>query len=156
MSRCRRRPDDGFVAGTDALLFGVLIFVCGTVLVTNLWAVLDTKVAVEGAALEAARAYVEAADASSAPALARSAARRVLADHGRGEGATVGLSAIDGFARCSRVIVTVERDVALLEIPLLGQVGGTIRVRARHSELVDPYRSAADLPERERLSACDG
>ncbi len=45
------------------------------------------------------------------------------------------------FARCSRVTFEVRYQVPLLAIPLLGQHGSGFTVRARHAELVDPYRS---------------
>jgi phenylalanyl-tRNA synthetase beta chain len=57
VSRPDRAPrlggDGGQVAGIEALPFGVLIFVVGALLITNLWAVIDTKIAVDAAAREA-------------------------------------------------------------------------------------------------------
>lgn len=154
--RIRLRGDDGFVAGSDALIFGVLVFVCGTLLVTNLWSVIDSKIAAENAAMEAARAYVEARTADEALAAADTAAHDVLDRSRRGDEATVSLSTTDGFRRCSRVAVTVSREVTLLAIPLVGDIGGSMRVTGRHSELVDPYRSGETLRERAGNVDCDG
>ena len=73
MRRCR--GDRGQVGGVEALPFGVLVFVVGVLLVVNLWAIVDAKVAATSAAREAARAYVEAADGAEAEGDAIAAAR---------------------------------------------------------------------------------
>ena len=64
----RLAGDGGQVAGIEALPFGVLIFVVGALLVSNLWAVVDAKIVVDAAAREAVRAYVEAPDATTGAA----------------------------------------------------------------------------------------
>ena len=74
----RARGDAGQVGGFEALPFGVLIFVLGALLVTNAWAVIDAKLAATAAAREAARVYVESADAASAESLGVDAARSEL------------------------------------------------------------------------------
>ena len=48
------RGDAGMVGGIEVLPFGVLIFVVGSLLVANAWAVVDTKFMVTSAAREAA------------------------------------------------------------------------------------------------------
>src|SRR4051794_39293715 len=53
------RSDAGFAGGIETLPFGLLIFVVGTLMVVNLWAVLDTKMGVDAAAREGARAVAE-------------------------------------------------------------------------------------------------
>src|SRR5690606_2186473 len=45
-----RRGERGQVAGIEALPFGLLIFVAGTLLVVNIWGVVDTKFAADTAA----------------------------------------------------------------------------------------------------------
>ena len=47
------------------LPFGVLIFVVGSLLIANAWAVVDAKLATTAAAREAARAYVESGSAAA-------------------------------------------------------------------------------------------
>ena len=44
--RHRRRGDDGFVGGAEGMLFGVVVFVFGLLLMFNAWAVVDAKMAV--------------------------------------------------------------------------------------------------------------
>ncbi len=70
---------DAGQAGLEAVLFGVLVFVLGTMLVVNAWAVVDAKLAATSAAREAARSYVEAPTAQVADADARRAAEEAEA-----------------------------------------------------------------------------
>ncbi|MGZ4694068.1 MAG: hypothetical protein ACXWA3_10620, partial [Acidimicrobiales bacterium] len=53
-----RRDDRGQLAGIEVLPFGVLVFVVGALLITNAWAVVDAKIAVDAASREAVRTYV--------------------------------------------------------------------------------------------------
>lgn len=140
----RARGDAGFVGGADALIFGVLVFVVGALLVVNLWATVAAKVAVTGAAHEGVRAYVEAADEVSALRSADRAATEVLAAHHRRMAGPIEIEGV--FERCARVTVTVHAEVPAISLGWLGGLGQRT-VTARASELVDPYRSAADLPE---------
>ena len=129
------------VAGAEGLLFGFLVFVLGTLIVANAWAVIDAKLAVTAAAREAARAYVEAPDASTAAAAAQAAADAAIAGHGRSGTARLA-SAGEPFGRCARVTITAEYDVALSAIPVVAVTDRVFTVAGRHSEVVDPYRSS--------------
>jgi len=113
-ARWRLRTDSGQVGGIDALAFGVLIFVLGTLVVANAWGVLDAKMAAGGAAREAARAFVTSPPSADPTARARSAAAASIQAVGRSP---------------------------LVHVPLLGGFGEGLTVAARHSELVDPYRT---------------
>jgi hypothetical protein len=143
------RDERGQVGGLEGLVFGVLVFVFGTLLVANAWGVIDAKLAATSAAREAARAYVEAPAGSDAEVVAVQAGREAIAAHGRRpERATITADPLprqrhseSRYARCARAVATVEYVVPLIAVPLLGQAGNGITVRARHSEVVDPYRS---------------
>lgn len=135
------RDERGMVAGAEALMLGFLVFVLGTLLVANTWAVIDAKLAVTAAAREAARAYVEAPDAATAATSAQGAADAALTAHGRTGGAALRVDG-DAFGRCARVTVTAEYDVTLAAIPVLATSGRSLTVTGRHSEIVDPYRDA--------------
>jgi CBS domain containing-hemolysin-like protein len=149
------RDDRGQVGGIEALPFGILVFVVGALLVANAWAVIDAKLAVDAAARQATRHYVEAdvADGGAgAPAdpeqAAVDAGLAALDAHGRDpSAATVGLSDLDavggqqGFTRCARATFTATYEVPALTIPWIGGFGDGIDVTSTHSELVDPYRS---------------
>ncbi|MGH9095499.1 MAG: hypothetical protein ACRDXE_10095 [Acidimicrobiales bacterium] len=131
----------GFAGGADGLIFGLLIFVVGTLLVGNAWAVVDTKLATDAAAREGARTLVEASGPGAAGADARLAAEDALRGYGRHpERAAVTLAGA-GFGRCARVVVTVRYPAPLVDLPFVGRMGTGESVTARHSEVVDPFRS---------------
>jgi hypothetical protein len=135
-----RREEHGFVGGLDAIVFGLLIFVTGTLIAASAWGVVDTKFATAAAAREAARSYVEAPTASAAAAAGLTAALDTLSGYGRAPGrARVRIDG--GFARCARVVVEVTYPAPLASIPFVGRVGRGESVTSRHAELVDPYRS---------------
>jgi hypothetical protein len=143
---CARR-ERGQVGGIEVLPFGFLVFVAGTLLIANAWAVVDARFAVASAAREATRAYVEAPDGTAAVRDARARALETLDAYGRGEPERVTLditTASDGFVRCGRVAITVTYRVPALAVPFTDGFGHGIRASATHSELVDPYR---DGPE---------
>jgi len=134
------RDEAGQVGGVEGAIFGVLVFVFGTLIVVNAWAVVDAKLAAGSAAREATRSYVEARSASQAAVAAQRAAEEAIRGHGR-QVERMSLRAVSGgFARCSRVTLEASYRVPLLAVPVLGR-GGGLTVAARHSELVDPYRS---------------
>ncbi len=143
--RVEWRSDRGQVAGLEALPFGVLIFVVGSLLVANAWAVIDAKLAVVAAAREGARTYVEAPDARAALEGARVAAEEAVDGHGRA-GDRLELEVDDGagFVRCARVEVTARYPVPALTLPWLGGFGEGFTVRASHAELVDPFRNGLE------------
>lgn len=138
--QARGGDESGFAGGLAGLLFGVLIFLLGTLLVGYGWAVVQTKAAVVDAARQAARTYVEAPDALDAYQSARVAADASLAGRGR-DPARASMQVSSGsFGRCARITITVTYPAPVLVLPLPGLLGGSA-VRAEHSELVDPFRS---------------
>ena len=154
----RARTDAGQVGGIEALPFGLLVFVLGALLVANCWAVVDAKFAVDAAARQATRSYVEAEvggtpagegdTARAAEQVAVEAGMAALTAHGRDPaGASVGLTALEpvggqsGFTRCARATFTASYEVPALTLPWIGGLGNGIDVVSTHSELVDPYRS---------------
>ncbi|HET9442106.1 MAG TPA: hypothetical protein VFO65_02215 [Acidimicrobiales bacterium] len=137
--------ESGQIAGMEAVIFGVLIFVFGTLVLANAWGVIDAKMAAAGAAREGARAFVEsqAESGEAARAGAVQAARDAFAGY-RSAAAVPDVRFTPdppALARCARVTVEVRHDVAVISLPLIGRSAGTFTVSARHSEIVDPYRS---------------
>jgi hypothetical protein len=130
----------GQVGGLEALVFGVLVFVAGVLVVSNAWGVIDAKLAASSAAREAARAYVEAPSADEAARAADDAARQAMTGHGRSAARTDVAQLEGAFVRCSRVTFEVSYPVPLVRVPFLGDAGAGFVARARHSEVVDPYR----------------
>ncbi len=142
----RRAGERGQVAGIEVLPFSLLVFVAGTLLLVNLWGVVDAKFAADAAAREAARWVVERASTDTTPEGLRAGATTIavdtLAEHGRERPATVTVGPESlAFVRCERILVTVETSVPTLRIPFVGDLGDGFAVRATHSELIDPTRS---------------
>ena len=132
--------EDGQVGGVEALFFGLLILVLGTLVVANAWGVIDAKMSAAGAAREAARAFVQAPAGSDPGRLARTAAMTAIEAEGRDPARTTVLVSGD-LTRCSRVVAEVSYRVPLVVVPLLGGFGAGFTATSRHSELVDPYRT---------------
>jgi hypothetical protein len=128
------------------------VFVVGTLLVVNCWAVVDAKLATDAAAREATRRFVEApvVDASgmrAAESQAVATGLDALAAAGRDPGrATVALTGLESpgggrvYVRCARATFSATYRVPALTLPWIGGYGGGFEVRSSHSELVDPFR----------------
>ena len=138
----RWSDDRGMVGGFEALPFGFLVFLAGTLLIVNAWAVFDCHLAASAAAREAVRTFVESPGPDGAAvADGEAAARDTLTGQGK-DPARMTLT-WDGahVARCQLVTVTVSYDVPTIAIPFIGAFGGhVIRTSASHREIVDPYR----------------
>lgn len=142
----RARGDSGQVGGIEALPFGLLVFVVGTLLIANAWAVVDAKFATDAAAREAVRTFVESTDAGVALDHATAAAEAAITAHGRDpDRATVGPVGSLRLERCARVTIEVTYEVPALSLPFIGGFGAApFEVRSRRSEVVDPFRSGLD------------
>lgn len=139
--QARRGDDRGFVAGAEMLIFGVLAFVMGSLLIVNVWNVIDANFAVSAAAREGARTYTEA-DPDVAWSQSRARMIEVMDEFDRGDRAVAPSSpSLGSYRRCAVVTVTAGYDVALVRIPLFGQFGTMTRVEASHSSRIDAYRS---------------
>jgi hypothetical protein len=137
----RWHGQDGAVAGIEALAFGVLVFVLGTLLVANLWVTVDGRSAADGAARAAARAVVTGGSESDPDARAQRAATDALAAHGVPAERVAEVSLRGALARCGVVEVTVAHRVPLAILPSLGATRAGVTVRSTHAAVVDPYAS---------------
>lgn len=137
--------EHGFVAGAESLLFGVLIFVVGTLVVVNAWSVVDARFATSAAAREAVRVVVEAPPGVDVHAAASAAARAAFAAHGRDASRleVVPRTSLDQ-RRCAEIRYEAATSVDPVLLPGIGS-GASVRVFSTHAEVVDPYRSG--LPE---------
>lgn len=141
------RSDRGQAGGVEVLPFGLLVFVALTLVLVNLWAVIDARMAAGTAAREATRFVVEQAGLDVGDDLVASGAETVADDALAGLGRTataISISAPDGLVRCARVRVQVDVRVPAVTVPFTGLGAGSYRVTAAHSELVDPTRSGVD------------
>lgn len=133
--------DRGFVGGFEAIPFGVLIFVVGTLVVVNAWAVVDAKMAVNAASREGVRVFVESdQEVASGKAAARAAGALAAFGRGDGRGTISPVTAASSFTRCGRVQMEVSYQVPAISLPWIGGFGSGVTVRSVHSEIIDPYR----------------
>ena len=143
----RWRDDRGFVGGFEALPFGFLVFLAGTLVIVNAWAVFDCHLATSAAAREAVRAFVESAGPDGAAIEeGEAAARDALTGHGKNASRMTIMWEGAHLSRCQPVTVTVTYEVPTIAIPMIGAFGGgVIHTSAKHSEIVDPYRRGLDV-----------
>ena len=60
------------------------------------------------------------------------------------------------FSRCARATFEVRYSVATVNVPWIGAFGsGLVTTTARHSEVVDPYRSGVPLDASTEGVRCD-
>lgn len=142
----RRRDDSGQVGGWEVIPFGLLVFVVGTLLLVNAWAVVDARLVVGDSAREGARAYVHE---DTEQAARRAADRAIHASlDGRGQHhRQITIDPIDvepRFERCARVMVTVHEHVPAIVLPFIGGFGHGFTVTGSQRELIDPFRSGLD------------
>ncbi len=139
--RWRPRPrDERATGGVEVLAIGFLVFMTGTLLVASAWGVIDTKMAAIAASREGARAAAESSGDAGPDAVR--AATVAWTSLGRQERSLqVDLEGDTG--RCGRFVVIVTSHVKPIRMPWLG-AWGDITVVARHSEIVDPYRSGLE------------
>lgn len=157
-----RPHDEGFVAGLEALAFGVVVFVVGTLVLVNGWAVVDAKFATNGAAREAVRAVVETpGEGARTDMQLQAIALRAAQDASAAHGYTAGVVAITprtvsgtlSQARCESVRIEASVRVRATILPGLGGPG-LITVASVHEEVIDPFRTG--LAARDGLDRTTG
>jgi hypothetical protein len=135
-----RSGERGFVAGAEALIFGVLVFLIGTLLVFNGWVVVDTKFATSAAAREAVRAAVEA-DVGADLAVVGDRAARVALDGHSAIARQASVTPVHAVQeRCAEVRFAVSVDVPLTVLPGSSR-RPSVTVSSAYAEVIDPYRS---------------
>lgn len=141
-ARRRCRGEAGQAAGAEVVPFGFLVLVAGALLVANLWGVVDARATAASAAREATRAFVEAPTTGDGDEAATAAAATVVEGAGR-DPSRLTLVRQDGedFTRCRRITYEAGYPVPALRLPWIGGFGQAFVARARHSEIVDPFRS---------------
>lgn len=139
------------LGGLDALALGALVFVTATLLVINVWSVVDTRMALTAAAREAVRDLVDVADADIAVAQDRAAARALetLAQHGRPtavlDQVSVAITAPSLTLRCSPITVAVTAPARMIGLPFVGGfTDGHLDVTVAHTEILDSLRSGLE------------
>lgn len=132
------RSEGGFSAGAEVILVGSLIFVVTWVIGINSWNLLTADMAVQAAAKEGARAFVEAQPGSEHAAATTAVTNAATAM----DRPTIELRELSGnLVRCERITVTTGVSIDLLMAPFIQWSPGTVDVSDVHSEVVDPFRS---------------
>lgn len=135
-----RRGERGVIAGGEGLAFGVLILLAGSLALINIWAIVDTRTALDAASREYLRTYTEQSSAGEALLLGDASARRVLHSRGtRTKDLTITVEQPAGFGPCSAVTVRISATVHWFKVPFLDGFGDAV-VTAENRELVDAHR----------------
>ena len=134
-----QRDESGLV-GAEVLPFVVLVFVAGTLVFAQAWAALDAKLAAIAGAGEAVRAYVEHPARNAAAATDAAVAAGTVAVSGYGINGTRAIAPVGRprLVRCERVTFEASQEVPQLALGKLRR--SPMIVRARASEIVDPFR----------------
>ncbi|MFI5044338.1 MAG: hypothetical protein ACHQDC_06060 [Acidimicrobiales bacterium] len=143
----RRRGQGGFVAGSDGLIFGTLVLLCGSLMIVNAWAAIDTRIALDSAAREYLRTYGEQPDGTTARAAGERAARTVLSRRGTNPSDLTFTTEprVESFGPCQLAEVGLTVTVPAIEVPFLEGVGSR-SVSVTHTELVDAHRETSAGP----------
>ncbi len=141
-ARARERDEAG-VVGFEVLPFLVIVFVLGTLVFAQFWAVLDAKLTTASAAREATRTFVEQpgpAGTNAASRQALDAGRRVLTGNQLTSKGTIKPVGSLSLRRCDRVTFEARTTVPNMA-PARSANRAQIVVVSRHTEVVDPLRS---------------
>jgi hypothetical protein len=142
----RARGQAGVLAGSDGLVFGMLILLAGSLAVLNIWSVIDTRAALDAAAREYLRSYTEQSSPAAAASFGDAAARELLERRGAPvHGLRIDPPDAATFGPCQPAVVAIEAEVPAARLPFLDDLG-TRQIRVTHRELVDPHREVISGP----------
>lgn len=148
------RSESGQAAGVESVPFGILVFVGGMLLVVNVWAVVDTRAALDSAARDYLRAYTSSPDSASARQRGGAAAHRSLDGRSSSEHLRI-VDPAGPFGPCRPATVTLELEVRSLHAPFIGSIGTSV-VSTTQTELVQPFADAIDEGSPTQRTPCDG
>ncbi len=132
-----RWGERGVIGGGEGLVFGVLILLAGSLAFVNIWAIVDTRAALDAASREYLRTYTEQASVGEARLLGELRARESLELRGTNpERLTFEVDEPTGFGPCSAVIVRMTLTVHWFKVPFLAGFGDA-RVTVQNRELID-------------------
>ena len=105
----------------------------------------DARLAVDAAAREATRAYVEAGDPGRGDAAARQAAVAAVRGVGRNPDRLTLSGNHPRYVRCAVAEFSATYRVPALSIPVIGGFGHGFTVRGSHHEIIDPLAAGFGL-----------
>ncbi len=153
-------------AGGEVLAIGFVLLMSMILLALNVWAVIDAKIRVAGAARYTTRTVVESGPEDLANAagtfgplfgehdpnnVATNAVKAALVDKPKLlRDVTVRVALSNDANRCSVAVVELQVRVPSFGLPHIGPLRNGFLVTSQHSEIVDPFRSGL-----EGTSACE-
>lgn len=134
----RRRTERGQAAGIESIPFGVLVFVCFSLLAVNVWATIDAKTALDSAAREYLRGYTKSDSAQQGLVRGEALAREALGDRAQRQHLLI-VAPQGRFGPCAQATVELQVELPMMKLPFVGEFG-VHRVHATASELIDANR----------------
>jgi hypothetical protein len=142
-SRTRRAHGErGQAAGIETIPLGVLVFISGTLLIVNAWAIVTNRSTADSLAREYLRAYTKESSRPDALAAGQRVVDAILHAHGIPRG-RARIEPPTQWLACAPAIVTVHLSVPEVRAPFLGGFG-TTEIVVTHRDRLDGYR--AGLP----------
>ena len=137
--RARRgRGEHGQAAGIETLPFGVLVFIAGTLLVVNAWAVVTNRATADSIAREYLRAYTKETTQPAALDAGRHVVDAIVASSGLPPD-RVRVDPPTEWGACAVATVTVHLAVPDIHAPFLGDLGAH-QITVIHRDRIDAYR----------------
>jgi hypothetical protein len=133
-----RRTDRGQAAGIETVPFGILVFVAGTLVVVNAWALVTARSGAASVAREYLRAYTHASSQAEGIRRADAVAAIVAREEGFGA-ADVRIDDPRSWGPCVLAEVTVRVRVPEIRAPFLGGFG-SMDVVVTHRNRIDAFR----------------
>lgn len=133
------RGERGQLAGIETVPLGILVFVAGTLLVVNAWAVVTNRTTANSIAREYLRAYTNAPDRTEGLAAGARVARTVATAHDL-PAERVRLVVPDEWGPCVVATVAVTISVPEVRAPFLGGFG-TTEVTVVHHDRISGHRA---------------
>jgi hypothetical protein len=134
------RNERGVAGGAEALAFTTLILLAGTLVMVNVWSLVETRVALDAAAREYLRTYTHQDDHHAAVTAGELVARAVLT------GRDTPLSELrfvhpdpSTFGPCGMATVAISASVPAARVPFIGTLARS-RVRIEHHDLIGLHR----------------
>lgn len=153
----RTKSQRGAVAGLDALMFGTLILLAGTLAVIHLWSIVETRTALDTAAREYLRSYTAARSGPDAVEAGGRAVDEVLRQR-RTPLHDLRVRPPDPllFGPCESATVHLSARISGVRLPFLADIGSTT-VEVTATELVPAHRELLAGPAHDRRSTpCTG
>lgn len=146
------RGERGQMAGLETLPFGVLVFISGTLLVVNAWAIVTNRTTADSIAREYLRAYTKATTRTDALASGQRVVDALVDARGLPRD-RVRIEPPATWAACDVAVVTVHLTVPEVRAPFLGGFGSTDLV-VTHRDRIDAYRQGVPATNRRNGSPC--